>query len=125
MITCMLSLPAEYWKSLLMNERDHVISSVIDANINTDCHSTDRGKQASHPLFIVAVPNYTQVYRFQVVMFVCCTAQMFYHYFVPCSIIDRLFKPLTSPEMSKYQKTPTSGSLKGKIKTLGHAFNNT
>ncbi|XP_062313329.1 rac GTPase-activating protein 1 isoform X1 [Osmerus eperlanus] len=79
-ITCMLSLPAEYWKSLLINERDHVISSVIDANINTDRHSTDR---------------------------------------------DRLFKPLTSPEMSKYQKTPTSGSLKCKIKTLGHAFNNT
>ncbi|XP_006636371.2 rac GTPase-activating protein 1 [Lepisosteus oculatus] len=37
---------------------------------------------------------------------------------------DRLFKPLTSPEMSGAFKTPSSGSLKGKFKTtLGTALN--
>ncbi|XP_042171734.1 rac GTPase-activating protein 1 isoform X2 [Oncorhynchus tshawytscha] len=73
----MLSFPAEYWKRLIMVARDQVISSVVDANINSESHSTDR---------------------------------------------DRLFKPLTSPELSKYPKTPTSGSLKGRMK---NAFNNT
>ncbi|KAJ8392660.1 hypothetical protein AAFF_G00073340 [Aldrovandia affinis] len=41
---------------------------------------------------------------------------------------DRLFKPLTSPELSKYPKTPrgpASGSRKGKFKTLGTAINST
>ncbi|XP_035248842.1 rac GTPase-activating protein 1 [Anguilla anguilla] len=75
----MLSFPCEYWKNLLMVERDQVISSVVDANINNDGNSKDR---------------------------------------------DRLFKPLTSPELSHYPKTPASGSLKGKFKTLGTAFNN-
>nr|XP_046218729.1 rac GTPase-activating protein 1 [Oncorhynchus gorbuscha] len=73
----MLSFPAEYWKRLIMVARDQVISSVVDANINSESRSTDR---------------------------------------------DRLFKPLTSPELSKYPKTPTSGSLKGRMK---NAFNNT
>ncbi|XP_066543931.1 rac GTPase-activating protein 1 isoform X2 [Amia ocellicauda] len=36
---------------------------------------------------------------------------------------DRLFKPLTSPEMSNISKTPVSSSLRGKFKsTLGTAF---
>ncbi|XP_010889063.2 rac GTPase-activating protein 1 isoform X2 [Esox lucius] len=73
----MLSFPAEYWKRLLIAGRDQVISSVVDANINSERQSTDR---------------------------------------------DCLFKPLTSPELSKYLKTPTSGSLKGRMK---NAFNNT
>ncbi|XP_030642962.1 rac GTPase-activating protein 1 [Chanos chanos] len=37
---------------------------------------------------------------------------------------DQMFKPLTSPELSKYSKVPNTGSLKGRIKTLGNAFNN-
>ncbi|KAJ8012860.1 hypothetical protein DPEC_G00047260 [Dallia pectoralis] len=73
----MLSFHAEYWKRLLMVERDQVISSVVDANINSESQSSDR---------------------------------------------DRIFIPLTSPELSKYSKTPTSGSLKGRMK---NAFNNT
>ncbi|XP_062862294.1 rac GTPase-activating protein 1 [Trichomycterus rosablanca] len=37
---------------------------------------------------------------------------------------DRMFKPLTSPELSKYSRTPGGSSLKGRIKNLGSAFNN-
>ncbi|XP_017540701.2 rac GTPase-activating protein 1 isoform X2 [Pygocentrus nattereri] len=37
---------------------------------------------------------------------------------------DRMFKPVTSPELSKYTRTPGSASIKGKIKNLGSAFNN-
>ncbi|XP_028847238.1 rac GTPase-activating protein 1 isoform X2 [Denticeps clupeoides] len=37
---------------------------------------------------------------------------------------DCMFTPLTSPELSKYSKVPSTGSLKGKIKTFGNAFNN-
>ncbi|KAL0963751.1 hypothetical protein UPYG_G00310490 [Umbra pygmaea] len=76
-IGTMLSFPSEYWEKLLIGERDQVISSVVDANINSESQSTDR---------------------------------------------DRLFKPLTSPELSKYSKTVTRSSLKGRMK---NAFNNT
>ncbi|XP_047671120.1 rac GTPase-activating protein 1 isoform X3 [Tachysurus fulvidraco] len=37
---------------------------------------------------------------------------------------DRMFKPVTSPELSKYSRTPGGSSIKGRIKTLGNAFNN-
>ncbi|XP_076857298.1 rac GTPase-activating protein 1 [Brachyhypopomus gauderio] len=37
---------------------------------------------------------------------------------------DRIFRPVTSPELSKYPRTPGSVSLKGKIKNFGNAFNN-
>ncbi|KPP76815.1 hypothetical protein Z043_103808 [Scleropages formosus] len=77
-VACMLSFPAEYWKGLIVVERDQIISSVIDANLNNNANSTDR---------------------------------------------DRLFKPLTSPELNKCLKTPASGMLKGKIRNLGTAFN--
>ncbi|XP_036395893.1 rac GTPase-activating protein 1 [Megalops cyprinoides] len=76
----MLSFPSEYWKRLIMVERDQVISSVVDAKINNESNTVDR---------------------------------------------DRLFKPLTSPELSKYPKTQPSGSLRGRMKTLGTAFNTT
>ncbi|XP_071371323.1 rac GTPase-activating protein 1, partial [Centroberyx affinis] len=38
----------------------------------------------------------------------------------------RLFKPLTSPELSTYyNKAPSRGSLRGRIRNLGNAFSNT
>ncbi|XP_050923731.1 rac GTPase-activating protein 1 [Lates calcarifer] len=37
----------------------------------------------------------------------------------------RLFQPLTSPELNSYYKTPSRGSLRGRIKNLGNAFTNT
>ncbi|KAM4609409.1 rac GTPase-activating protein 1 [Polymixia lowei] len=37
---------------------------------------------------------------------------------------DRLFKPLTSPELSTYYKAPSRGSLRGRIRNLGNPFNN-
>ncbi|GLD70956.1 rac GTPase-activating protein 1-like isoform X1, partial [Lates japonicus] len=37
----------------------------------------------------------------------------------------RLFQPLTSPELNGYYKTPSRGSLRGRIKNLGNAFTNT
>ncbi|XP_023677654.2 rac GTPase-activating protein 1 isoform X1 [Paramormyrops kingsleyae] len=76
----LLSLSTDYWKQLVVVERDQVISSVIDANLNSDTNNTDR---------------------------------------------DRLFRPLTSPELSKCHKIPGSGALRGKFKNLGTAFNNT
>ncbi|KAI5627511.1 rac GTPase-activating protein 1 [Silurus asotus] len=42
----------------------------------------------------------------------------------PTSDRDRMFKPVTSPELSKYSRTPGGSSIKGRIKTLGSAFNN-
>ncbi|XP_055071428.2 rac GTPase-activating protein 1 [Misgurnus anguillicaudatus] len=36
---------------------------------------------------------------------------------------DKIFKPVTSPELSKYMKSSSSGSIKGRIKHFG-AFNN-
>ncbi|XP_060784884.1 rac GTPase-activating protein 1 [Neoarius graeffei] len=97
----LLSLPADYWNSLLTAERDQprslshpvrdqprshtpmdrdqLISSVIWSNIGSSSPSTDR---------------------------------------------DRMFKPVTSPELAKYSTTPGSSSIKGKIKILGSAFNN-
>ncbi|KAM9487001.1 rac GTPase-activating protein 1 isoform 3-T3 [Clarias gariepinus] len=43
----------------------------------------------------------------------------------PSADRDRMFKPVTSPELSKYSRTPGGSSFKGRIKTLGSAFNNT
>ncbi|XP_039990236.1 rac GTPase-activating protein 1 isoform X3 [Xiphias gladius] len=37
----------------------------------------------------------------------------------------RLFQPLTSPELNSYYKTPSRGSLRGRIRNLGSAFTNT
>uniref|UniRef100_A0A3B4UR88 Si:ch1073-416j23.1 n=1 Tax=Seriola dumerili TaxID=41447 RepID=A0A3B4UR88_SERDU len=37
----------------------------------------------------------------------------------------RLFQPLTSPELNSYYKTPSRGSLRGRIRNLGNAFTNT
>ncbi|XP_022527355.2 rac GTPase-activating protein 1 [Astyanax mexicanus] len=37
---------------------------------------------------------------------------------------DRIFKPVTSPELNKYTSTPGSTSIKGRIRNLGSAFNN-
>ncbi|XP_047465195.1 rac GTPase-activating protein 1 [Mugil cephalus] len=37
----------------------------------------------------------------------------------------RLFKPLTSPELNSYYKTPSGGSLRGRIRNLGNAFSTT
>ncbi|XP_019115359.1 rac GTPase-activating protein 1 isoform X3 [Larimichthys crocea] len=34
----------------------------------------------------------------------------------------RLFKPLTSPELNSYYKIPSRGSLRGRIRNLGHAL---
>ncbi|KAA0715908.1 Rac GTPase-activating protein 1 [Triplophysa tibetana] len=42
----------------------------------------------------------------------------------PSTSKDKIFKPLTSPELSKYSKTSSSGSIKGRIKHFGAAFNN-
>ncbi|KAF4086543.1 hypothetical protein AMELA_G00084720 [Ameiurus melas] len=42
----------------------------------------------------------------------------------PSTDRDRMFKPVTSPELSKYSRTPGGSSIKGRIKTLGIAFNN-
>ncbi|XP_017325334.1 rac GTPase-activating protein 1 isoform X3 [Ictalurus punctatus] len=42
----------------------------------------------------------------------------------PSTDRDRMFKPITSPELSKYSRTPGGSSIKGRIKTLGIAFNN-
>lgn len=42
----------------------------------------------------------------------------------PSTSRDKIFKPLTSPELSKYSKTTSSGSIKGRIKHFGGAFNN-
>ncbi|KAK1789121.1 hypothetical protein P4O66_015068 [Electrophorus voltai] len=79
----LLSLPPDYWKSLLQMERDQVISSVVNDKIGSAAPGSER---------------------------------------------DRIFKPVTSPELSKYPSkypnTPGSASLKGKIKNLGSAFNN-
>ncbi|XP_060733117.1 rac GTPase-activating protein 1 [Tachysurus vachellii] len=86
----LLSFPSDYWNSLLTAERDQprshthperdqLISSLIQSNINNSTPSLDR---------------------------------------------DRMFKPVTSPELSKYSRTPGGSSIKGRIKTLGNAFNN-
>lgn len=45
-------------------------------------------------------------------------------YSVFCSLSDKIFKPLTSPELSKYSKATSSGSIKGRIKQFGGTFNN-
>ncbi|KAF7647526.1 hypothetical protein LDENG_00171280 [Lucifuga dentata] len=37
----------------------------------------------------------------------------------------RLFKPLTSPELSSYSRAPSMGSLRGRIRKLGNAFSST
>ncbi|XP_049916317.1 rac GTPase-activating protein 1 [Epinephelus moara] len=37
----------------------------------------------------------------------------------------RLFKPLTSPELSSYYKTQSRGSVRGRIRNLGNALTNT
>ncbi|XP_070783274.1 rac GTPase-activating protein 1 [Enoplosus armatus] len=37
----------------------------------------------------------------------------------------RLFKPLTSPELNSYYKTPSRGSLRGRIRNLGNTLANT
>ncbi|XP_044033908.1 rac GTPase-activating protein 1 isoform X2 [Siniperca chuatsi] len=37
----------------------------------------------------------------------------------------RLFKPLTSPELNSYYKTPSRGSLRGRIKNLSNALTST
>ncbi|XP_066542907.1 rac GTPase-activating protein 1 isoform X2 [Hoplias malabaricus] len=42
----------------------------------------------------------------------------------PSSERDRMFKPVTSPELSHYSRTPGSSSIKGRMKNLGSAFNN-
>ncbi|KAI7808958.1 hypothetical protein IRJ41_021871, partial [Triplophysa rosa] len=42
----------------------------------------------------------------------------------PSTSKDKIFKPLTSPELSKYSKTTSNGSIKGRIKHFGAAFNN-
>ncbi|KAK7153925.1 hypothetical protein R3I94_007323 [Phoxinus phoxinus] len=42
----------------------------------------------------------------------------------PSTSRDKIFKPLTSPEMSKYSKTTSGGSIKGRIKHFGGTFNN-
>ncbi|XDV30707.1 hypothetical protein PO909_033559 [Leuciscus waleckii] len=42
----------------------------------------------------------------------------------PSTSRDNIFKPLTSPEMSKYSKTTSGGSIKGRIKHFGGTFNN-
>ncbi|XP_051564789.1 rac GTPase-activating protein 1 [Myxocyprinus asiaticus] len=41
-----------------------------------------------------------------------------------CTSRDKIFKPLTSPELRKCTKTTSSGSIKGRIKNFGGAFNN-
>uniref|UniRef100_A0A672K355 Si:ch1073-416j23.1 n=1 Tax=Sinocyclocheilus grahami TaxID=75366 RepID=A0A672K355_SINGR len=41
-----------------------------------------------------------------------------------CVGTDKIFKPLTSPELSKYNKTTSSGSIKGRIEHFGGTFNN-
>ncbi|XP_051272962.1 rac GTPase-activating protein 1 isoform X3 [Dicentrarchus labrax] len=38
---------------------------------------------------------------------------------------DRLFKPLTSPELNNFYKTPSRGSLRGRIRNLGNAITST
>uniref|UniRef100_A0A8C1JAT1 Si:ch1073-416j23.1 n=1 Tax=Cyprinus carpio TaxID=7962 RepID=A0A8C1JAT1_CYPCA len=42
----------------------------------------------------------------------------------PSTSRDKIFKPLTSPELSKYTKTTSGGSIKGRIKHFGGTFNN-
>ncbi|KTG33112.1 hypothetical protein cypCar_00008948 [Cyprinus carpio] len=42
----------------------------------------------------------------------------------PSTSRDKIFKPLTSPELSKYSKTTSGGSIKGRIKHFGGTFNN-
>ncbi|XP_070846753.1 rac GTPase-activating protein 1 [Chaetodon trifascialis] len=37
----------------------------------------------------------------------------------------RLFKPLTSPELNSYYKTPSRGSVRGRIRNLGNALTST
>ncbi|KAM3862367.1 rac GTPase-activating protein 1 [Diretmus argenteus] len=73
-VSCMLSLPDEYWKHVLAAQKDQGPSTKKANN-----------QDAGH---------------------------------------DRLFKPLTSPELSSYYKAPPRGSLRGRMKNLGNAFNN-
>ncbi|KAL1268050.1 hypothetical protein QQF64_033413 [Cirrhinus molitorella] len=42
----------------------------------------------------------------------------------PSTSREKIFKPLTSPELSKYSKTTSGGSIKGRIKHFGGTFNN-
>ncbi|XP_067301077.1 rac GTPase-activating protein 1 isoform X2 [Pseudorasbora parva] len=42
----------------------------------------------------------------------------------PSTSRDQIFKPLTSPELSKYSKSTSGGSIKGRIKHFGGTFNN-
>ncbi|XP_053483831.1 rac GTPase-activating protein 1 [Ictalurus furcatus] len=112
----LLSFPADYWNSLLTAERDQIrsdthverdqlISSVIQSNISNSTPSTDRGTHTTFSKSWVA---------FDVCFRVCvCVCDS-----------DRMFKPITSPELSKYSRTPGGSSIKGRIKTLGIAFNN-
>ncbi|TRY89925.1 hypothetical protein DNTS_002682 [Danionella cerebrum] len=43
----------------------------------------------------------------------------------PSTSKDKLFKPLTSPEMSKYSRSTSGGSVKGRIKHFVGTSNNT
>lgn len=44
------------------------------------------------------------------------------HSYILFHIPGRLFKPLTSPELNSYYKSTSRGSLRGRIKNLGHAM---
>ncbi|XP_026171898.1 rac GTPase-activating protein 1 [Mastacembelus armatus] len=71
----LLSLPEDYWRSILDVPAEHILSSTNKMDIQDTGHG-------------------------------------------------RLFKPLTSPELSSYRTTPSSGSLRGRIRNMDNAVTN-
>ncbi|MCI4378808.1 hypothetical protein PGIGA_G00220460 [Pangasianodon gigas] len=118
----LLSFPADYWKSLLTAEdqpRSHTHSGRDQPRSHT--HS-GRDQPRSHTHSGRDQPrSHTHPERDQLISSVIHSN---ISSSTPSTDRDRMFKPVTSPELSKYSRTPGGSSIKGRIKTLGNAFNN-
>ncbi|XP_053089857.1 rac GTPase-activating protein 1 isoform X2 [Pangasianodon hypophthalmus] len=130
----LLSFPADYWKSLLTAEGDQPSSHTHTERDQPRSHThtgrdqprshthTERDQPRSHTHFGRDQPrSHTHPERDQLISSVIHSN---ISSSTPSTDRDRMFKPVTSPELSKYSRTPGGSSIKGRIKTLGNAFNN-
>ncbi|KAK3543872.1 hypothetical protein QTP70_030036 [Hemibagrus guttatus] len=116
----LLSFPADYWNSLLTGERGSHTHTARDPPRSHP--PTARDPPRSHTPTARDPPrSHTPTARDQLIS---SLIQSNISNSTPCSDRDRMFKPVTSPELSKYTRTPGGSSIKGRIKTLGSAFNN-
>ncbi|KAG7330746.1 hypothetical protein KOW79_004715 [Hemibagrus wyckioides] len=116
----LLSFPADYWSSLLTGEGGtHTPTARDPPRSHTP---TARDPPRSHTPTARDPPrSHTPTSRDQLIS---SLIQSNISNSTPSSDRDRMFKPVTSPELSKYTRTPGGSSIKGRIKTLGSAFNN-